>query len=99
MAHAFYRARLIEHWGTGTLRVIRACEGSDIKVKFSIQAGLFVVRLLVTGDDYVECTDPLPDGRNVPLQAPHCGQAQGAQCETILPCQEASLSGMSRILS
>ena len=46
MAHAFYRARLIEHWGTGTLRIIRACEGSDIKVKFSFQAGSFVVRLL-----------------------------------------------------
>jgi len=28
------------------LRIIRACEGSDIKVKFSIQAGSFVVRLL-----------------------------------------------------
>ena len=28
------------------MRIIRACEGSDIKVKFSIQAGSFVVRLL-----------------------------------------------------
>jgi len=36
LAHALYRARLIEHWGTGTLRIIRACEGSNIKVEFLI---------------------------------------------------------------
>ena len=48
LARALYRARLIEHWGTGTLRIIRACEGSNIKVDFSIQAGSFVVRLLKT---------------------------------------------------
>jgi len=46
LAHTFYRARLIEHWGTGTLRIIRACKGSNIEVDFSIQAGSFVVRLL-----------------------------------------------------
>ena len=27
LAHALYRARLIEHWGTGTLRIIRALRG------------------------------------------------------------------------
>lgn len=46
LAHALYRARLIEHWGTGTLRIIRACEGFNIRVEFSIQAGSFVARLL-----------------------------------------------------
>jgi len=46
LAHALYRARLIEQWGTGTLRIIRACGGSNIKVDFWIQAGSFVVRLL-----------------------------------------------------
>jgi len=54
LAHALYRARLIEHWGTGTLRILRACEGSDIKVDFSIQAGSFVVRLLKTPHPLVE---------------------------------------------
>jgi hypothetical protein len=46
LAHALYRARLIEHRGMGTLRIIRACEGSNINVDFSIQAGSFVLRLL-----------------------------------------------------
>src|SRR4030042_2680656 len=46
LAHALYRARLIEHWGTGTLRIVRACEGSNIGGEFSIQAGSFVARLL-----------------------------------------------------
>ena len=46
LAQALYRARMIEHWGTGTLRIIRACEGSNIRVEFSIQAGSFLVRLL-----------------------------------------------------
>jgi ATP-dependent DNA helicase RecG len=45
LAHALYRARVIEHWGTGTLRIIHACEGSNIKVEFLIQAGSFVIRL------------------------------------------------------
>jgi len=45
LAHALYRARLIEHWGTGTLRIIRACEGSNIKVEFLIRAGSFIVCL------------------------------------------------------
>jgi len=31
---ALYRARLIEHWGTGTLRIIRACGEANIKVDF-----------------------------------------------------------------
>ena len=54
LAHALYRARLIEHWGTGTLRIIRACKGSNIEVDFSIQAGSFVVRLLKTPHPPVE---------------------------------------------
>ena len=36
------------------MRIIRACEGSNIKVDFSIQAGSFLVRLLKTPHPPVE---------------------------------------------
>lgn len=45
LAHALYRARLIEHWGTGTLRIIQACEKHNLKAAFSVEAGFFVVTL------------------------------------------------------
>ena len=45
LAHALYRARLIEHWGTGTLRIIEACRGYDLDVEFLSQTGCFITRL------------------------------------------------------
>jgi ATP-dependent DNA helicase RecG len=45
LAHAFYRARLIEHWGTGTLRIIEACRKHNLEAEFSVEAGFFVVTL------------------------------------------------------
>ncbi|MBI3945671.1 MAG: hypothetical protein HY321_07120 [Armatimonadetes bacterium] len=45
LAAAFYRARLIEHWGTGTLRIVRACEAAGMpRPKFAAEMGMFVVR-------------------------------------------------------
>ena len=46
LAHAFYRARLIEHWGTGTIRIIQACGKHNLKAEFSVEAGFFVVTLM-----------------------------------------------------
>jgi len=45
LAHALHRARLIEHWGTGTLRIIEACRGHDIDAEFLCEMGLFITRL------------------------------------------------------
>jgi len=45
LVHALYRARLIEHWGTGTLRIIQACQKHNLKAAFSVEAGFFVVTL------------------------------------------------------
>jgi len=46
IALAFYRARLIEHWGTGTLRMADACEELGIKLEFSSEQGFFMVRFV-----------------------------------------------------
>lgn len=44
LAQALYRARVIEHWGTGTLRIIKACAGHGIQPEFAMESGDFVVR-------------------------------------------------------
>jgi ATP-dependent DNA helicase RecG len=45
LADALYRARLIEHWGTGTLRIIQACEAAGLpRPTFSAEMGTFIVR-------------------------------------------------------
>src|SRR5579871_1214498 len=47
IAMAFYRARLIEHWGTGTLRIIQAYRASGHPdPEFRHEMGTFMVRLL-----------------------------------------------------
>lgn len=45
IAQSLYRARLIEHWGTGTLRIISACRKANIKVAFEATMGAFIVTL------------------------------------------------------
>jgi ATP-dependent DNA helicase RecG len=45
LATAMHRARVIEHWGTGTLRIVKACESSGMdKPEFISRAGSFIVR-------------------------------------------------------
>lgn len=44
LAQALYRARLIEHWGTGTLRIIKACASHGIAPEFLMIGGDLVVR-------------------------------------------------------
>lgn len=45
LADAFYRARLIEQWGTGTLRIVRTCEAAGLpRPEFSCERGTFMVR-------------------------------------------------------
>jgi ATP-dependent DNA helicase RecG len=46
IASAFYRARLIEHWGTGTLRMADACQRSSIKLEFLLEQGYFIARFV-----------------------------------------------------
>jgi ATP-dependent DNA helicase RecG len=46
IAMAFYRARLIEHWGTGTLRIAEACDRLGTKLEFLSEIGFFMVRLV-----------------------------------------------------
>jgi ATP-dependent DNA helicase RecG len=45
LALAMHRARLIEHWGTGTLRIVEACESRGMpKPEFVCEMGSFIVR-------------------------------------------------------
>lgn len=45
IADAFYRARLIEQWGTGTLRIIKACEARGMaRPDFRSEMGAFIVK-------------------------------------------------------
>lgn len=46
LAQALYRARLIEHWGTGTLRMIRAAKDRGLKLEFGQDGGVFMVRFI-----------------------------------------------------
>ena len=45
IAHAFFRARLIEHWGSGTTRIVGACRSHKIKAEFRMEGGCFIVCL------------------------------------------------------
>ena len=45
LAEALYRARVIEQWGTGTLRIVQACmEAGMPRPEFAAEMGTFVVR-------------------------------------------------------
>lgn len=50
VASAFHRAGLIERWGTGTLRIVKACEERGMsRPEFKIQSGVFIVRFVSRG--------------------------------------------------
>ena len=45
LAQALHRAHLIEHWGTGTVRIVQACEESGLpRPEFITDQGMFKVR-------------------------------------------------------
>ncbi len=46
LAQALYRARLIEHWGTGTLRMIQAAKDRELRLEFGQDGGVFMVRFI-----------------------------------------------------
>jgi ATP-dependent DNA helicase RecG len=46
LAQALYRARLVEHWGTGTLRMIQAAKDRGLKLEFGQDGGVFIVRFI-----------------------------------------------------
>lgn len=50
LARALHRAGLIEHWGTGTNRMIGACEGREVELEFLLRAGSFVARFKKTAE-------------------------------------------------
>lgn len=46
IAETFHRARLIERWGTGTLRIIAACREQGLPPpEFRVEQGMFIVRM------------------------------------------------------
>lgn len=67
IANALFRARYIEHWGTGTLRIIKACKPQNIKVEFAVDMGNFIVTLRKY-DDKVE--SKVESGVELPTQSP-----------------------------
>ncbi|MEN6370436.1 MAG: ATP-binding protein [Armatimonadota bacterium] len=57
LALAMHRARLIEQWGTGTLRIVAACKSAGLPVpEFVSEMGTFIVRF-----KKVAAADNLPD--------------------------------------
>lgn len=48
LAQALYRTRLIEQWGTGTVRMAQACREHGIEPEFAFEADMFRVRLAKT---------------------------------------------------
>jgi len=55
IADAFYRARLIEHWGTGTVRIVKACEDRGMpRPEFKTTPGVFILRFTSKATEKVQ---------------------------------------------
>ena len=64
LAEAFHRAGLIERWGTGTLRIVAACEDRGLpRPEFRYKMGTFMV-VLRLGQSPREALPVLPEGIN-----------------------------------
>ena len=62
LAAAFHRARLIEHWGTGTLRIVRECEARGMtRPEFLCSMGMFIVRFRPGSTKDGATLIPVPD--------------------------------------
>lgn len=62
IADAFYRARLIEHWGTGTVRIVKACEDRGMaRPEFKTNPGVFILRFSSKAIEADQKTAPLTD--------------------------------------
>ncbi|HET6386446.1 MAG TPA: ATP-binding protein [Armatimonadota bacterium] len=62
LAVAFHRARLIEHWGTGTLRMVQECEARQMpRPEFLFSMGVFIVRFRPAAVENGAAIMPLPD--------------------------------------
>ena len=72
LANALFRTRLIEQWGTGTLRIIEACQPHNIKVEFESAMGMFIVRLK-------QLSPPLTKPESQPESGAQLGVQSGAQ--------------------
>jgi ATP-dependent DNA helicase RecG len=69
LADALYRARVIEQWGTGTLRIVRACrERLMPEPEFSAEMGVFITRFRK---------------RHLSVQTPRRAEVQKRQRDTI----------------
>lgn len=62
LAAAFHRARLIEHWGTGTLRMVQECEERGMpRPEFRYDMGTFIARFLSDPAVNSASASPVPD--------------------------------------
>ena len=58
LAQIFNRARLIEHFGTGTLRIVASCVASGMpRPEFSEQSGMFVVSFVNAAPEQAQKTE------------------------------------------
>ena len=60
IANVFHRAGLIERWGTGTLRIVEACEERGMsRPEFLSEKGIFKVRFVSKGIEEIAPALPL----------------------------------------
>jgi ATP-dependent DNA helicase RecG len=61
LAIALHHAHVMEHWGTGTLRIVEACLNRGMpRPEFISQMGSFIVRFVKVNSD-LQTTEPSPD--------------------------------------
>jgi len=91
IAKAFYRARVIEQWGTGTLRIVQACETRDmVRPAFISEMGMFKVRfekppVLVF---FAQSTDPNERQRQAIAYVQNNGQITTIQYQALFAISE-----------
>jgi ATP-dependent DNA helicase RecG len=77
VAGAFYRARLIEHWGTGTVRMARECEAAGLpRPEFITEVSSFFIVRFRNIKEEVQVA-PLPDLSARQLRAVEYVRVQG----------------------
>lgn len=78
LAHALNRARLIEHWGTGTLQILEACKGYDLEPEFLSEMGCFITRMKKAVPVPVRTTSEVDlGGEGYPPSAPQVTPSSG----------------------
>jgi ATP-dependent DNA helicase RecG len=69
IAEAFFRARIIEHWGTGTNRMIEACEAAGVPPpEFTAEHGTFITTFRPLAAPVMATDAPFDDSFNARQQ-------------------------------